>query len=127
MGYYIDQLAEQDRQKKLADLLAMQQDNIEPGVKFDTGVPQPVPQQTTIADLLKSGADRDQINAMLSQSTMTSPGFNAPAPNAGSPTCLRRNFLSTQSGTTIPDECSRLPTFTVIQANRNLPDRKSVV
>ncbi len=39
MGYYVDQLAEQDRQKRLADLLAMQQDNIDPGVQYDTGIP----------------------------------------------------------------------------------------
>lgn len=39
MGYYIDQIAEQDRQKRLADLLAMQQDNIDPGVQYDTGIP----------------------------------------------------------------------------------------
>lgn len=39
MGYYMDQLAEQDRQRRLADLLAMQQDNIDPGVQYDTGVP----------------------------------------------------------------------------------------
>lgn len=76
MGYYIDQLAEQDRQKRLADLLAMQQDNSEPGVQYDTPQ-QPIPQQGSLSDLMNSGASRDQINAMLSQSTMTSPGFDA--------------------------------------------------
>lgn len=76
MGYYIDQLAEQDRQKRLADLLAMQQDNSEPGVQFDTPQ-QPIPQQGSLSDLMNSGASRDQINAMLSQSTITSPGFDA--------------------------------------------------
>lgn len=78
MSYYIDQLAEQDRQKRLADLLAMQQDNNEPGVQFDTPQ-QPIPQQGSLSDLMNSGASRDQINAMLSQSTMTSPGFDAAA------------------------------------------------
>lgn len=76
MGYYMDQLAEQDRQKRLADLLAMQQDNSEPGVQYDTPQ-QPIPQQGSLSDLMNSGASRDQINAMLSQSTITSPGFDA--------------------------------------------------
>ena len=75
MSYYIDQLAEQDRQKRLADLLAMQQDNNESGVQFDTPQ-QPIPQQGSLSDLMNSGASRDQINALLSQSTMTSPGFD---------------------------------------------------
>lgn len=81
MGYYIDQLAEQDRQKRLADLLAMQQDSSDPGVQFDTPQ-QPMPPQGSLSDLMNSGASRDQINAMLSQSTMTSTGFD-PAGTTG--------------------------------------------
>ena len=83
MEYYIDQKYDQERQKRLAELLAMQQDNNEPGVQFDTQQ-QSIPQQGSLSDLMKSGASRDQINELLSQSTMTTSGFNR-TPMGGEP------------------------------------------
>jgi hypothetical protein len=63
----------------------------------------------TLKDLLDSGMSRDEINALLSQSTMTSPGFNAstfnsdgsnPQPSQVQPPQLPRNYV--QMGNNAP-------------------------
>lgn len=71
MSYYIDQLAEQDRLKRIAELVAMQQDNSEPGVQFDTGVP----------------AQNQQFLSALAdpQNTIRTAGFNPLGTMGGEP------------------------------------------
>lgn len=85
----------------LQDLIALQQDNSEPGVQFDTG-------QQNIASITR-GRSEEEINQILSGMRISTPGFNAatfnsdggnPQPSQVQPPQLPRNYV--QMGNNAP-------------------------